>query len=110
MNKQIYQHLSSLLVELEKEMKTSNVWEIDQPSDSAFNSTQPFCVDTMTFEQWVKFVFVNRLNILIEKGLPLPAECSVAPMAEEAFKDKSAQAVVSVLQAIDELLTLDKTR
>ena len=106
MNDGRYEQLASLLVALESAMRENEIWECEQPTPTALASQQPFCVDTMAFEQWLKFVFINRLQLLITQGSALPTQCDVAPMAEEAFKSRSLESVVEVIQRLDQLLTL----
>lgn len=105
MNDTRYESLASLLLGLEQVMRTAGIWDCTQPADGAFNSSQPFCVDTMDFEQWVKYVFITRLQMLINEGAALPTNCDVSPMAEEAWKSEDCQPVIEVIKRIDELLT-----
>jgi len=70
-------------------------------------SEQPFAVDTMTFPQWLQFIFLPRMYFIIEQQLKLPSNCGIAPMAEEYFSVLSLPSLplVSHLRKIDELLT-----
>ena len=83
-------------------------WATRPPEAEAFMSGEPFCIDTMSFAQWLRYVMLARFNALLEAGAELPKRCHVAPMAEEAFKHKPAvqQAkLVACLEAIDDYLS-----
>ena len=97
-------NLQALLQELETCMEQCGEWSTGQPSAQAMMSTEPFCIDTMSFAQWLRYVMIARFNVLLDSGAPLPTRCHVAPMAEEAFKHKSPLEVswlVACLEAID---------
>ena len=86
-------------------MGDAGVWSIELPSQEALNSTQPFCVDTLSFEQWLQFVMMAKFEEMIRLSLPLPSKCEIAPMAEEAFKGRSVGVVIDQIQLIDRLLS-----
>lgn len=104
---QAYIALAGLLMDAEKELREMRLWDIVPPSAEALNSTEPFAVDTLDFNQWLQFIFIPRLYFLIEERQPLPTQCGVAPMAEEYFQPKrlDSQPLIETLRQIDELLT-----
>lgn len=75
-----------LLTQLSQELKTLTLWQERQPNLCEMASTLPFHCDTLTFEQWLQFVFIERISLLIEKNQPLPSEISILPMAQDSFK------------------------
>ena len=75
-----------LLEELEQELRRQNVWLAMPPSAEAMASTTPFCMDTMTFSQWLQWFFVPRVRAIIEQGAALPSGSNIKPYAEEALK------------------------
>ena len=77
------------------------------PSPEAFASVQPFCVDTMTFPEWVQFVFLPKLEGMLDGGESMPSWCDVAPMAEEYFRnlEQDGHLLVEALRRVDELVT-----
>lgn len=77
----------------------ADLWTVERPSTEAMNSQQPFAVDTMSFEQWLKFVFIPKFSQMAEQGM-LPAQMEIAPMAQVTWPDKY-QAVVRVLSQLD---------
>lgn len=103
---QIGQVADSLL-RIEIELRRLGLWDEEPPPPEAFQSTQPFCIDTLEFTQWVQFVFVERMKVIIENDHPLPAVSGIAPMAEEHFRGRaeSAEGLVRELEEIDRLLS-----
>lgn len=103
---QIGQVADSLL-RIEIELRQLGLWDEEPPSPEALQSTQPFCIDTLEFTQWIQFVFVERMKVIIENDHPLPAVSGIAPMAEEHFRGRpeSGEGLVRELEEIDRLLS-----
>ncbi len=100
------QQILEYLVELEQELRVLGWWSAEAPSEAQLASQLPFCVDTLSFEQWLQFIYIPRLTDLLVRGQPLPAKSGVVPMAEEAL-DKGFGAIdgiIAVLGRIDTLL------
>ena len=103
--------LASLLTAVTNELHTMGLWQEQKPAPEALASAEPFAVDQLSFAQWLQFIFIPRMNQLIETESPLPQSCSIAPMAEQSFKvdDRidfaDSAALVAHLTAIDQLLT-----
>ncbi|RUR30709.1 YqcC family protein [Vreelandella nanhaiensis] len=106
----VYAELQTALRELEAAMKAANLWRVPTPDASAFESQEPFCVDTMSLPQWVRFVFVTRLDALAEAKGPLPAKCDVAPamaayLIQEKVRASDHLLVVRAFEKVDQLIT-----
>ena len=99
--------LAEILIDLEKELRELRLWEAESPSAEALTSVQPFAVDTLSFSQWLQFIFIPRLYDLIEARDALPVNCGVAPMAEEYFQPLGLNTanLINHLRRIDVLLT-----
>ena len=97
--------LLALLQQIEAAMRELSLWEGVCPPASAFESQLPFFVDTMRFSQWLQWVFIARFQALIEGDHPLPAQCNVAAMAEEALKgmDVDVAEIIDLLKQFDDL-------
>lgn len=95
------------LLSIEVEMRRIDVWSHEPPSDQALASTQPFCVDTLVFTEWLQFVFLARMKEIVERGHGLPGMSGIAPMAEEHFRARAepAEGLVRELEAVDRLLS-----
>ena len=101
------QAISDLLEQLIDELKQSNLWSEVAPKPEALLSTQPFAIDTLTFEQWLQFIFLPKMTLLIENGQPLPDKIALTPMAEQVYQStgKDFSSLLGVLQNIDSSLT-----
>lgn len=95
----LLQHLDRL----QQAMMTEGLWSANAPDEKALLSTQPFCLDTLDFEQWLQFVMIPQFRLLVVNNMALPEQCQVANMAEEAFKHRHAAQVLKALVAIDQL-------
>ena len=95
------------LLRIEIELRRLGAWESEPPPAEAFRSDKPFCLDTMAFTQWLQFVFVDRMKVLIEGGHRLPEGSGIAPMAEEHFRGRpeSGRALIRELEVMDRLLS-----
>lgn len=83
---QKYISVAEILIDIEKELRELRLWEFESPSEQALLSTQPFAIDTLNFPQWLQFIFIPRLYLLIEQRMPLPPVSGVRPMAEHYFQ------------------------
>ncbi|WP_404363442.1 YqcC family protein [Marinobacter sp.] len=92
---------------VEAEMRRLGLWSDHPPSPASLQSSQPFCVDTLEFHEWLQFIFLPRMKVIIEEDRELPVTSGIAPMAEEAFRDRPEifRGLNRELQAIDQLLS-----
>ncbi|GAA5316084.1 MAG: YqcC family protein [Candidatus Pelagadaptatus aseana] len=95
------------LAKLEQELRQLQLWQQQRPSDTALASTQPFCVDTLTLPQWLQFIFLERMQMLVKNQQPLPNQCGIAPIAEEYLKGAgiNGAALIKTLEDIDQILS-----
>ena len=106
----VHDELDVALRRLEATMKATNMWRVERPETDAFDSQQPFCIDTMALPQWLRFVFIARLDTLVEMGGPMPAKCDVAPAVEAYLSQQGTRATDRLLlckavEEIDQLVT-----
>lgn len=99
-----YHTLSELIDDLSEQMQAGGLWANEPPSAKALQSDQPFCVDTLQFEQWVQFVMIPAFSHMIRQQLPLPLACDITPMAEEIWKQQH-QNVQTSIKRIDALIS-----
>ena len=99
--------LADSLLRVEAEMRRSGLWSDIAPSEEALASSQPFCIDTLVFTEWLQFIFLTRMKALVESNAPLPAVSGIAPMAEEHFRvrTESVGRLIQELTVIDGLLS-----
>jgi uncharacterized protein YqcC (DUF446 family) len=101
------EQVAALLIDVEAGLRQLQLWEAEPPPAEALASTQPFCIDTLNFAQWLQHIFLPTMYRLLEDGQPLPTECAIAPMAEEYFRGLAlhSQELEAALAKIDRLLT-----
>ncbi|MGO3344776.1 MAG: YqcC family protein [Marinomonas sp.] len=105
MNNEFKKHyvLVDRLMDLEMALRESGVWECTQPSALALASNEPFCIDTMDFSQWLRYVMIVRFKALLETGGALPTRCQISPMAVESFKQVPAVYLSKITDALDRI-------
>jgi uncharacterized protein YqcC (DUF446 family) len=91
------------ILKIEATMQQLKLYASDRPDDSAFQSSTPFCYDTMSFLEWMQWVMLPKTRELIERDLPLPTVCEIHPLAEEEFK----LLVLDTDALLEEILQLD---
>lgn len=98
--------LADQLLLIERELRLLGAWEQSPPPAQALASVQPFCVDTLSFNQWLQWVLLPRLAILLEQGGPLPGGSGIRPMAEESHRNSTqdVRQLLAVLGELDRLL------
>jgi uncharacterized protein YqcC (DUF446 family) len=80
------QLLNSLMNELETALRQKKLWQSERPSEQALASTEPFAIDFLNFSQWLQFIFIEKITLLLQLDLALPNAMAIAPMASEYFK------------------------
>lgn len=106
----VHEELDTALRRLEATMRAANLWRMERPDPDAFDSTAPFCVDTMSIPQWLRFVLIARLDDLVEARAELPAKCEVAPavdayLAQEGVSASDRLLMQKAVEEVDRLVT-----
>lgn len=98
--------LADQLLLIERELRTLGWWSETPPSAEALASQTPFCVDTLAFEQWLQWIFLPRMKVIIENDLELPHASGIRVMAEEVYRERLAEAggLLAALGAFDQLI------
>jgi uncharacterized protein YqcC (DUF446 family) len=101
----MYQQTQAYLVQLKALLQKHQLWQCEPISAEALNSSVPFCHDSMAFEQWLQFVFIEKMQHLITHNQPLPRNFAIAPMAQMTLINKSGgNEIIEVLTQLDGLL------
>ena len=101
--------LSKLLLLLEVRLQQTGHWQVSRPEPEAFESQEPFCIDSMSLQQWLRYLFIPRMQALVDAQASLPRTCALTPQVEMQLTSQSQLSIIEVTQAIDELLTEGKT-
>lgn len=98
--------IADQLLLVEYEMRQHGLWSVLPPSDRALASQEPFCVDTLLFEEWLQWVFLPRMKLILEANLPLPGASGIRVMAEQVYAERlgSLDGLLKALEAFDRLI------
>lgn len=97
--------LAEQLLLIERELRVLGVWTLSPPDAQALASQEPFCVDTLSFEQWLQWIFLPRMKTILEQGEMLPAASGILAMAEMAYRDRPQVAgLLEALERFDRLI------
>jgi uncharacterized protein YqcC (DUF446 family) len=103
-----YEQLSRVLRLLQQAMSRAGHWSDKSMSAKALNSSQPFCLDVMNFSQWLQFVFIPKMQAIIEDRQVLPSFSKgqgIEPMASEFYKNTAAEkSITALIRQLDKLL------
>ena len=66
------EHIGLLLKDLETVLKAGGYWSSTAPAPEALQSTQPFARDTLAFEAWLQFIFIQVAIFIILRNLDIP--------------------------------------
>ncbi|MED7669173.1 YqcC family protein [Pseudomonas moraviensis subsp. stanleyae] len=88
------------LLLIERELRALGWWDEVQPSDYALSSVEPFSVDTLDFEQWLQWIFLPRMKMILEQDLPLPNASGIQEMAEMVFAQRNLDGKDRQLQVL----------
>ncbi|MCO8164032.1 YqcC family protein [Pseudomonas sp. 21LCFQ010] len=98
--------LADQLLSIEQALREQGWWDASPPDAQALASQQPFAVDTLAFEQWLQWIFLPRMKVIIEQNLALPNASGIREMAEMVFIDRAeqARALLEALSRFDRLI------
>ncbi len=104
----IPERIADVLLEVEASLRIHGKWGDERPDASDLNSSIPFCMDTLSFEQWLQWIFLPRMKITIEETRPLPARSGIYEYAEECLhkKDPSRRNLLKLLKRFDDLILI----
>ena len=94
------------LLLIERELRALGWWSDTPPSKEALSSGEPFCVDSLDFEQWLQRIFLPRMKHILENDLPLPNASGILEMAEMVYatRQRETQALQQLLAQFDRLI------
>ena len=102
----LYRETSRKLQNLEDELTRHSLWSKDRPSKEAMADTTPFCCESMSFENWLQFIFIPKMKILIATKQALPSHISVAPMAHHVWNALvERHTLIIILDDLDKFLS-----
>ncbi|WP_410013707.1 YqcC family protein [Sodalis sp. C49] len=100
-----HQQVRQRLFAVEQAMRSLSIWQPQPPAREAFESREPFCIDTMRPEEWLQWILLPRMHALLDQQAALPRRFAITPYFEEAFAH--AAGLLTQLQRLDDLLNID---
>ncbi len=113
--KEFNAEMADELVCLVQAMKSAELWPSTPPSQQAMQSTAPFAVDSMPFESWLAFIFIPKMQWLLDSDSEVPemqmysaaelyldsgVKGSVEGVSKDNFDENVEQSVNDVLACI----------
>ncbi|UCC56638.1 MAG: YqcC family protein [Gammaproteobacteria bacterium] len=100
--------IADILLEVEANLRTSGKWDAYQPPQEALISSQPFCFDTLRFEQWLQWIFLPRMKQILELRQPLPRNSGIFAYAQETLhkNDSPAVKLLALIKRFDDLIAI----
>ena len=96
--------LAEHLLLIERELRVQGWWQEEAPSAEALASPEPFCVDTLAFEQWLQWILLPRMKAIVEADHPLPQASGICAMAELVYREARVVSLLEALRAFDALI------
>jgi uncharacterized protein YqcC (DUF446 family) len=100
--------IADILLEVEAALRTGGKWEAAEPPAEALRSATPFCIDTLSFEQWLQWIFLPRMKHILEQSRPLPRKSRIFPYAQEYLdkNDLTTGALLRQIKRFDDLIAI----
>ena len=95
-----------ILLDIESELKALGLWQEEEIDPQLLSSTEPFCCDTLNFEQWLQFILIPKMHALLTQQQPLPTKASITPMAEHVWHNQADKLpLIELLRSFDDSLS-----
>ena len=100
------QKIVMLLNDIQKVMSKVGAWQTIPPAPEKLMSVEPFSIDTLSFVEWLQWIYIARLRAIIDAGGQLPSGAQVYPYAVEALKGdtSSIPGLLNLIQQLDEAM------
>jgi len=98
--------LAVVIERMESTMRASDQWEQEPPPERLLESPQPFCYDTLTFQQWLQWLMIPRMRQILNNYEELPEESAILPYAEEFVPERGhGRELLHLIERFDELIS-----
>jgi uncharacterized protein YqcC (DUF446 family) len=100
--------IADVLLEVEATLRTSGKWDALRPPEGALLSAEPFCIDTLSFEQWLQWIFLPRMKQILEYKKPLPVKSGILVYAQEQLCKEAPPAgkLLTLIKRFDDLISI----
>ncbi len=100
-----YAQVALMIDRIEAEMRAIGLWQHEALEPSRYEFSRAFAMDTMSFSQWLQFVFIARVRETINSHGAFPAQSMVAAQAVREYDGlHEASKLLTLLSAFDALI------
>lgn len=93
------------LLLIERALRLLDLWSSQPPAPEALASNEPFAVDCLRFEEWLQWIFLPRMKLILESNQPLPSVSGILPMAEMVYAQRQGMhSLLESLRQFDQLI------
>jgi len=97
--------LAAIVDGLEAELRRMELWEREAPSAESLASTEPFCIDTLVFSQWLQWLLIPRMRSILAGDGNLPTASAIHPYAQDCFEHlEDRTALLTLIRRFDALI------
>lgn len=101
----LYEKVSAKASEIETELKRLNRWQHEPMPPEKFENMGAFGSNTMTYEQWIQFVLLSRIQETINERGEFPNESNLSAYAVRTFDgDYDADRLIDLLYDLDKII------
>ncbi|MCP9339693.1 YqcC family protein [Stutzerimonas xanthomarina] len=102
--------LADQLLLIERELRALGVWTSSPPAPESLASQEPFCVDTLAFDQWLQWIFLPRMKHILEHDQPLPTVSGILAMAHMVYQHQPQRmaGLFETLETFDRLISVGR--
>jgi len=98
--------IRAFLVRIREEMQHLGMWAVPKLKPEELEDMGAFGSNTMSFEQWLRWVFIPNVQVLLEKDGPWPQSSDIGVYAIKNFDgNDEASELVSLLCEFDALFS-----
>lgn len=102
--------VAALTEEVEGALREAGVWDVEHPGEEAVRAGGAFGGGAMSFEQWLRHVFIARLQSVVTRGEGLPGSSAVGTQAHREWvmwgNATSGQLrLIELLQSLDAVVS-----
>ena len=99
--------LGVVIDRLEATLRAAEEWEEEPPPRQLLESAQPFCYDTLTFQQWLQWQMIPRMRSILDNYEELPESSAILPYAEEFVTEhgKHGPELLRLIERFDALIS-----
>ena len=100
--------IADVLLEVEATLRINGKWDVLRPAEGALRSVEPFCIDTLSFEQWLQWIFLPRMKQILEHKKPLPVKSGILVYAQEQLCKEAPPAgkLLTLIKRFDDLISI----